>query len=328
VTLTKTGGGTVTLSSSTASLTVPGSVAVAAGSTTTTFTATAGTIASDQTATLTASLNGSTQTASIALRMTVQSSITSLVCNPDPLGTGALNCTIQLVEAAPVGGTDVVLQTDSSRLRVPSEIQIPAGRRSAGFAVAGAASHGDGEPLISASVQDSERTTSVPITGIRPTAVTCVDPSLPAGAWLECEIRMNSPNIPQIARLAVSSSSPGVRIPTSITTRPGQTRIPFKVYADSSARQQSAEISVQFGQTVVENSLLVTAAGAPILSLPGEVDAVVKEKAAFTVSAIDPGGLPPLLAAGKLPGGASFDPGTGEFTWTPTESQQGEYDVT
>jgi uncharacterized protein (TIGR03437 family) len=78
----------------------------------------------------------------------------------------------------------------------------------------------------------------------------------------------------------------------------------------------------------VQNSLLVTAGSAPILSLPGDVDAVVREKATFTVSAIEPGGLPPLLAADKLPAGASFDSQTGEFTWTPTESQQGEYDIT
>jgi uncharacterized protein (TIGR03437 family) len=239
-----------------------------------------------------------------------------------------LNCTIQLVEAAPAGGNNVALQTDSSRLRVPPEIEIPAGRQSADFAVVLLASDVDEQPLISASVQGSERTTTVPITGIRPTAVTCVDPSLQAGTWLECEIRVNSPNIPQIARLTVSSTSPGVRMPASITTRPGQTRIPFKVYADPSAKPQGAEMSVQFGQTAVQNSLLVTAGSAPVLSLPGDVDAVVREQATFTVSAIDPGGLPPLLAAGKLPAGASFDSQTSEFTWTPTESQQGEYGIT
>src|ERR1039458_4772512 len=67
VTLTKTGGGTVSLSSNTAALTGPGSVTVAAGSISATFTATAGTIASDQTATLTASMNGTSRTASISL---------------------------------------------------------------------------------------------------------------------------------------------------------------------------------------------------------------------------------------------------------------------
>jgi uncharacterized protein (TIGR03437 family) len=260
--------------------------------------------------------------------MTVQNGIASLVCNPDPVTTSTLNCTIQLVEAAPVGGSNVVLQTDSSRLLVPSEIEIPAGRLSANFAVVVVASDVDEQSLISASVQGSARTTTVPISGIRPTAVTCVGPSLQAGGSLDCEIQMNSPNIPQIACLTVSSTGPAVRVPASITTRPGQTRIPFKVYADASAKPQSAEMSVQFGQTAVQNSLLVTAGSAPILSLPGDVDAVVKEQATFTVSAIDPGGLPPLLAAGKLPAGASFDSQTSEFAWTPVESQQGEYDIT
>src|ERR1035438_987107 len=84
VTLSKTGGGTVTLSSNTAALTVPGSVAVAAGSSTASFPAKAGTIASDQTATLTATLNGSTQAASIILATAVK--VSSVLCTPATLG--------------------------------------------------------------------------------------------------------------------------------------------------------------------------------------------------------------------------------------------------
>lgn len=139
---------------------------------------------------------------------------------------------------------------------------------------------------------------------------------------------MNSPNIPAIARLAVSSTAPAVRIPATITTRPGQTRIPFTVYADPSAKQQISEITAQFGQTAVKSSIFVTAAIPPVLSLPGDFDLIVNKEATFTFSAVDPNGLPPLLAAVNLPVGARFDPRTGEFTWTPTESQEGEYDVT
>ena len=67
VTVSQTGGATITLSSNAVALTVPASAAVGSGSTTATFTATAGTIASNQTATITATLNGSTQTATISL---------------------------------------------------------------------------------------------------------------------------------------------------------------------------------------------------------------------------------------------------------------------
>ncbi|MBZ5586037.1 MAG: hypothetical protein LAQ30_28375, partial [Acidobacteriia bacterium] len=54
VTVSRTGGATVTLSDNAALLTTPASVTVGAGSTTATFTASAGTIATDQTATVTA----------------------------------------------------------------------------------------------------------------------------------------------------------------------------------------------------------------------------------------------------------------------------------
>ena len=67
---------------------------------------------------------------------------------------------------------------------------------------------------------------------------------------------------------------------------------------------------------------------APILTLPANVDAIFGQQAQFSVTAVDPGGLPVVLSAGNLPTGASFDPGTGQFSWTPAESQQGSYQVT
>jgi uncharacterized repeat protein (TIGR01451 family) len=51
----------------------------------------------------------------------------------------------------------------------------------------------------------------------------------------------------------------------------------------------------------------------------------------FTVSAGDPDDVPAnsvTLSAEGLPPGATFDPATGVFAWTPTESQQGQYVVT
>lgn len=52
---------------------------------------------------------------------------------------------------------------------------------------------------------------------------------------------------------------------------------------------------------------------------------------AFTVSANDSNDVPPnavQLSASNLPAGATFDPLTGAFVWTPGESQDGEHTVT
>src|ERR1039458_4930800 len=129
VTLSKTGGGTVTLSSNTAALAVPGSAAVAAGSTTATFTATAEATAPDQTATLTATLNGSTQAASIILATAVK--VSSVLCTPSTLGVGGTSsCTVTLSKT---GGGTVALSSNTAALTVPGSVAVAAGSSTASF---------------------------------------------------------------------------------------------------------------------------------------------------------------------------------------------------
>ncbi len=57
------------------------------------------------------------------------------------------------------------------------------------------------------------------------------------------------------------------------------------------------------------------------------MDAVFGKPMSFTVSASDPAGFPVVLSASGLAGGATFDPGTGRFSWTPAQSQQGIYSI-
>ncbi|OLD08653.1 MAG: hypothetical protein AUI95_02635 [Crenarchaeota archaeon 13_1_40CM_3_52_4] len=48
----------------------------------------------------------------------------------------------------------------------------------------------------------------------------------------------------------------------------------------------------------------------------------------FTVAAFDPEGGAVSIASDKLPTGASFDSSTGEFAWTPTSDETGNYSIT
>ena len=70
---------------------------------------------------------------------------------------------------------------------------------------------------------------------------------------------------------------------------------------------------------------------APILAATGNQTVNEETMLSFTVTAADPNDDPAnnlTLSVSGLPTGAAFDPDTGEFTWTPTEYQQGDYDVT
>ena len=143
VTLTQTapaGGSKVTLATNNALLTVPGTVKVAAGATTATFGATASaSIASNQSATLTATLGSSSQSATISLLAPVL--VSSVACSPTSLGQSAAStCTVTLNQAAPAGGSSVTLASNNSLLTVPASLTVAAGTTSGTFAATAAAS--------------------------------------------------------------------------------------------------------------------------------------------------------------------------------------------
>jgi hypothetical protein len=67
---------------------------------------------------------------------------------------------------------------------------------------------------------------------------------------------------------------------------------------------------------------------APVLNPIGSRTVDVGNSLSFMVSATDVDGDILTYSAAGLPGGASFDPVSGEFTWIPSEGQEGTYVVT
>src|SRR6185369_13243537 len=97
-----------------------------------TFIATAGTLPYDQTATLTASLNGNSTSASVSLVAPVR--ISSLFCSPTTLGPNASStCTVTLTKAAPTGGANVNLSNNNPNLTIPTSVTVAAGATTATF---------------------------------------------------------------------------------------------------------------------------------------------------------------------------------------------------
>src|SRR5262249_2309518 len=127
------GGSTVTLASNNTSVTVPASASVAAGATTGTFTASVGTVSTNQSATLTASLNGSSQTFVVNVAAPAPT-ISSLSCNPSSVAApGSTNCTIGLSVAAPGGGSVVTLASNNANVTVPANATVAAGATTGAF---------------------------------------------------------------------------------------------------------------------------------------------------------------------------------------------------
>jgi len=313
------GGATVLLSSSAAVLTVPDSAAVAAGAISASFTATAGSVTGSQSVTVTASWNGVSQIALFNLQV-AQTNSSSMVCNPDQNNAGTLDCTVSLPQAAPPGGATVTLQANTSRVQVPAQVLVPAGAQSAQFTATVLSSDQDAQAQITAAVQGSLATANVAIIGIRPTGLLCAPQTVPAGTSLSCTATLNTPNVLQIARLAVSSDNSSLALPATFATRPGQAHVSFQVFTSPLEKLQTSTVAVQFGQTAVSAPVTITPATAPVLSLPGAQLTAFGKPLTFTFSAVDPSGLPLLLTAANLPQGASFNATSGIFSWTPAAS--------
>ncbi len=81
--------------------------------------------------------------------------------------------------------------------------------------------------------------------------------------------------------------------------------------------------------TVTTLSLSIAKNSPPVFSSRlGFQTVSVGQSLTFTVAASDPEGRPVYVAVENLPSGASFDHGTGQFSWIPTVDEAGNYSVT
>jgi len=312
------GGLVVTLSSNASALSVPATVTIASGSSLANFTASAGTVTTAQTAVVTASANGTSETVSISLQTGYSlEKGPALGCTRDPNTAGRLNCTVGLPAAAPTGGAAVILASNTSRVQVPAQLQVPAGGLSTSFAATVTSSDQDVNAQITVSGAGGSTTVIIPIQGIRPTSLNCTPQSIQAGETFTCTVGMNTPNVLQVALLSVTSDNAAFQLPSTFATRPGQSQLDFLVSSTPFAGPQSSAVTVEFGQTAVTANVAVTPAAAPVLTLPGTQLAAYGRPLTFTVSAADPAGLPFTLSASNLPAGASFYAAKGQFLWIP-----------
>lgn len=81
------------------------------------------------------------------------------------------------------------------------------------------------------------------------------------------------------------------------------------------------------GISVQSNQVLLTLEQPPVLASLPNYTIDVGKLLSFTLNGSDPNGDSLIYSAANLPEGASLDPATGKFSWTPSNSQAGTYSV-
>ena len=156
--------------------------------------------------------------------------------------------------------------------------------------------------------------------------LSCTPRAVNPGSTVTCELHVTASAA--AFQLALVSSSAQLKVPATVTTRPNQSSLTFQVLIERAAKQQSATISASLNGSQAQDTVLVMPASGPVLTVPARQIAQFGKPLSFTASAVDPDGLPVQLAIAGAPAGASFDPASGRFEWTPGESQTGKHQIT
>jgi hypothetical protein len=240
----------------------PASVTVPANTTSATFTATAGNIASNQSATLTASLNGASRTATINLTAFQPLPPSSLVCNPTSLNSGAMaTCILTLSNAAPDGGMVVGLASNNNLLHVlaPS-VTVRANRTAATFkAMAGLITQPQFATLT-ATVGGASRQFDINLLpGIVPFSLTCSPSVIRPGTGTVCTVNLSQAAPDGGTSVALASNNGQLSIPPSVTIDAGSSSTTFyataghfmkfsqhvKINASSGGGNASVSVTIQ-----------------------------------------------------------------------------------
>jgi len=235
---------------------------------------------------------------------------------------------VSLNKAAPTGGAAVYVTSNHSLLPVSAPVvTVPAGANWAAFSLtAGSAEIGaDESALLTAALGGVSRTARVAI-GRAPgvlSSLSCLPRAVSPGGRIQCNLEVASSSKPQPLQLATGSDQ--VKIPAVVAARPNQSSLTFRALVDVGAEQQAVPIMAKLGGSQVQDTVLVLPRARPLLSAPEKQLVRSGTSMVFAVTAADPSDSPLQVAAAALPAGASFDPGSGRFEWTPHASQAGRY---
>jgi uncharacterized protein (TIGR03437 family) len=158
-----------------------------------------------------------------------------------------------------------------------------------------------------------------------PTSLQC-DPAAAAGTAVRCTVTLDGNAPPEGLALEISSSNASVSLPAVLKVRGGHESAEFEGFIERTAAAAPVVISVQTAANAVSARFQVNAQS-PVLTIPSRIRARFDTPVRFAAAGSDPLNLPVSLSAAGLPAGATFDPASGVFQWTPASSQQGNYSI-
>ena len=156
------GGMTLNLSSSTGAAAVLHAIKVGGGQKTATFTVKTIAVATNTSATITGTLNGTSQTTMLTIQAPTLKSLT--LSPASVIGGKTSTGTVTISSAAPAGGLVVAVSSSASTATVPGIVAIPAGKTSAKFTIKTTAVKSKTTATITATLGSTSKTAALTVT--------------------------------------------------------------------------------------------------------------------------------------------------------------------
>ncbi len=247
-------------------LTVPASVIVASGQSSANFAAASGSVSNTQNATVTATLSGQSQQATISLTAAPQ--LSGMTCAPGTVSSpGAASCSLTLTAAAS-NTVNVALQSNNTSVTVPSGVNIGPGLSSATFSASVASVVSNQTAMLTATLNGVSRTFALTATGDAPdqlSSLSCSPSTLASNATSTCTVALNSPAT-STANVSLASGNGLLSVPSSIAIASGQTSATFAATSGTIGSSQSATVTATMSG-VSQQAVISLAAPSQLSSL-------------------------------------------------------------
>ncbi len=262
----------VTLGSNNGAATTPANITISGGQTTGTFTITTSVVGSQQSATITAtSANAALAVLTITTTPPGQGQIASLTLNPASVPGGSPSTgTVMLASAAPANGVLVTLASNNGAATVPGSITIPGGQTSGTFTVSTSVVGSQQSALITATSANSANAT-LTITATPPgqgqIAGLVLNPSTVAGGSPSTgTVTLVNPAPVNGIHVTLGSNSGSATVPAFINIGAGLTTGTFTVNTAQVGSQQVATITATSANSANAN-LTITASAVCVQGL-------------------------------------------------------------
>lgn len=222
----------IQLTSNNPALTVPSLAMVSPGAATAAFNAGSLAVVGNQTATITASLGGSSQTAGIALIAPVVQ-VSRLTCPAGLLSGMSVSCSITLSQAVSTD-TTVSLSSNSIFLSVPQSVTIPAGSVTASVTATAGTILLNSQAVATATLGASSQSSTVSLwTTPVLTSLVCTPTRIPLRSTAGCTVSLSQATVSQSVLL--SSTNVALATPANVNVAQGASSATFTVTAAAAA---------------------------------------------------------------------------------------------